>query len=242
MWKQHFSLCKFFLSIVSWYVLYLAVRSSISQQTQFLHKYCLLHVRLFNGCGKRIENLSQGQLFGITRLGRVFKSHRKTIIDSFSCILFLLQLHLSLNVCYFINFTLKYLTLQSRADRFSSSQWHWCQNIWRKKPGRVHGNSGPVCKKIRSETIWIKNMIAIFQLQNLYITRCSLARKKMKSVWANSVDPGSTQFAILFASFALLYSKTSLFKFRIITITLWVSQFLWYTVAIKSSTQYQLLN
>ena len=36
-----------------------------------------------------------------------FNLHRRTIMDSFSCILFLRQLHLELNTCCFINFTLK---------------------------------------------------------------------------------------------------------------------------------------
>ena len=37
----------------------------------------------------------------------IFNLHRRTIMDSFSCILFLRQLHLDLNMCCFINFTLK---------------------------------------------------------------------------------------------------------------------------------------
>ena len=39
----------------------------------------------------------------------IFISHRRTIMDSFSCMLFLRQSHLDLNMCCFINLTLKYL-------------------------------------------------------------------------------------------------------------------------------------
>ena len=37
----------------------------------------------------------------------IFNLHRRTIMNSFSCILFLRQLHLDLNISCFINFTLK---------------------------------------------------------------------------------------------------------------------------------------
>ena len=40
---------------------------------------------------------------------RIFNSQQTTIMDSFSCILFLQQLHLDLNMCCFINFMLKQL-------------------------------------------------------------------------------------------------------------------------------------
>ena len=39
----------------------------------------------------------------------IFNLHRRTIMDYFSCILSLRQLHLDLNMCCFINFALKYL-------------------------------------------------------------------------------------------------------------------------------------
>ena len=39
----------------------------------------------------------------------IFNLHRRTIMDSFSCIFFLRQLHLDLNMCCFINFKLKSL-------------------------------------------------------------------------------------------------------------------------------------
>ena len=39
----------------------------------------------------------------------IFNLHRRTIIDSFSCIFFLRQLLLDLNMCCFINFTLREL-------------------------------------------------------------------------------------------------------------------------------------
>ena len=103
----------------------------------------------------------------------VFNLHRTTIKDSFSCILFLWQQHLSLNVCYFVSFTLRYLHFWSRHVLFRSYIRCWHQNVWRKmtsrcwchawelsytpsckttfpSPGQVHGNSGQVCKNFQS--------------------------------------------------------------------------------------------
>ena len=48
-----------------------------------------------------------------------FKLHPRTIMDSFSCILSLRQLHLHLNMCCFINFTLKWLHFSIK----KSSAW-----------------------------------------------------------------------------------------------------------------------
>ena len=47
----------------------------------------------------------------------IFNLHRKTIMDFFSCMFFLRQLHLDLNMC-FINFTLNnYIFFRSRKVR-----------------------------------------------------------------------------------------------------------------------------
>ena len=76
-------------------------------------------LRIFNGprCGW-LKILSWGQLFCIIRIAewrwtviqsdRIFSSIRAAILDSFSCILFLRQMHLSLNMHYFIKFTQVY--------------------------------------------------------------------------------------------------------------------------------------
>ena len=40
----------------------------------------------------------------------IFNLHQRIIMDSFSCILFLRQLHLDLNMCCFINFYAKITT------------------------------------------------------------------------------------------------------------------------------------
>ena len=69
-------------------------------------------------------------LLGITRLvewcrtvipsGGIFNSRRATIIGSSSCILFLWRLYLSLDMRYFINFTLKYVHFRTRNIRSGS--------------------------------------------------------------------------------------------------------------------------
>ena len=78
--------------------------------------YHFKNIRIFNGCEVLIEN-------SVTRVtvrhheaclvmpnsypsDGVFNLHRRTIMDSFSCVLFIRQLHLDLNICCFINFTL----------------------------------------------------------------------------------------------------------------------------------------
>ena len=70
----------------------------------------LTTIRIFNGCEVLIEN-------SVSRVtvrhheaypsDGIFNLHRRTIMDSFSCILFLRQLHLDLNMRRFINFALK---------------------------------------------------------------------------------------------------------------------------------------
>ena len=64
-------------------------------------------VRIFNDCEVRIENSVTRVSVRHHKACLVFNSHWTTIIDSFSCILFLWQLYLSLNMHYFINFALK---------------------------------------------------------------------------------------------------------------------------------------
>ena len=62
-------------------------------------------MRIFNGCEVRIEN-SVTRVTVIQSDG-IFNLNRTTVTDSFSCILFLWQLHLGLNMCCFVSFTLK---------------------------------------------------------------------------------------------------------------------------------------
>ena len=104
----------------------------------------------------------------------IFNLHRKPIMDSFSCILFLRRLHLDLNMSCFINFTLKYLhffikkssvrfhsyTLTSkrlaetdvkmtskRHNSHTGVVLHPSSKTTFSSAGRVHGNPGRVCKK-----------------------------------------------------------------------------------------------
>ena len=58
----------------------------------------------------------------------IFNLHRRTIMDSFSCILILRQLHLDLNMCCFIKL------IKSRQVRYGSSLIRWRRNVWRKLP------------------------------------------------------------------------------------------------------------
>ena len=77
-----------------------------------------MHVRIVNGCEMRIDNSVTRvtvRHHGACRVmpnsksylsDGIFNLHRKTIMDSFSCVLFLRQLHLDLNmfVCFFFFF------------------------------------------------------------------------------------------------------------------------------------------
>ena len=77
----------------------------------------LQSIRIFNGCEMLIENSVTRVTVWNQEACRVmpksypsegiFNLHRRTIMDSFSCLLFLRQLHLDLKMCCFINFTLK---------------------------------------------------------------------------------------------------------------------------------------
>ena len=74
-------------------------------------------IRIFNGCEVLIENSVMTVTVWHHKACRVmpnsylndgiFNLHRRTITNSFSCILFLRQLHLDLNMSCFFNFTLK---------------------------------------------------------------------------------------------------------------------------------------
>ena len=68
-------------------------------------------VRHHEACPSDAEQLSQASWCRtVIPSDRIFNSHRTTtIIDSFSCILFLRRLYLILSMRYFINFTLKYV-------------------------------------------------------------------------------------------------------------------------------------
>ena len=68
----------------------------------------------------------------------IFNSHRTTIMDSFSCILFLRQLHLSLSMYFLINFMQKYNYIQSRNVWFGSYLRCWRWNVWRKMTLKWH--------------------------------------------------------------------------------------------------------
>ena len=70
-------------------------------------------IRIFNICAVLIENSATGVTVRHRKACRkmpnsypsdgIFNLHRRTIMDSFSSILFLRQLHLNLNLCCFIN-------------------------------------------------------------------------------------------------------------------------------------------
>ena len=63
----------------------------------------------------------------------IFNLHPITIMDSYSCIVFLRHLHIDLNICYFINFTLKITTfLLSRKVRYVFSLIRWRRKVWLK--------------------------------------------------------------------------------------------------------------
>ena len=139
------------------------------------------NIRIFNGCEVQIENsvmrvtVWHHKAYRCIPRDEIFNLHQTTIIDCFSCILFLRQLHLGLNRCCFINFTLKLLNYLSRNVRFSSYLRRWLWNLWWKMTskltswhhaqvilhpppppckstficmGWVHRNSSQVCKKI----------------------------------------------------------------------------------------------
>ena len=59
------------------------------------------NIRVFNGCEARQVMRSSYPSDGI------FNLHRRTTMDSFSCVLFLQQLQFDLNMCCSINFKLK---------------------------------------------------------------------------------------------------------------------------------------
>ena len=66
------------------------------------------HLRIFNGCEVLIENsVTRDNCSNSYPHDGIFNLHQTTIIDSFSYILFLWRLYLSLDMCFLINFMLK---------------------------------------------------------------------------------------------------------------------------------------
>ena len=135
-------------------------------------------IRIFNGFEVQIENSVTNSYSS----DGIFNSHRATIMDCFSFILFLQHLYSCLNWCYFIKIYAQITTFFDQ-EMFCSVPIlrHWRRNVWRKtkstwrqdvkndvkiiiltsctrivlhplckslpSPGRVHRNSGWVCKK-----------------------------------------------------------------------------------------------
>ena len=108
-------------------------------------------IRIFNGCEVLTENSVMRVTVRHHKACRVmpnsypsngiFNLHLTIIMDSFSCILFLRQLHLDLNMCCFINFTLKYLHFSIKkslvrllsymltSKRLAKLMWKWRQDV-----------------------------------------------------------------------------------------------------------------
>lgn len=111
------------LDVVSYYPHSKTITLSTTKPTQWhVHPAKTGIIRIFNGCGVQIE------YFVIPSDGSS-SSHRTTTTDSFSCLLFLRQLYLSLDVHYFINFTLTQVCFWSRNIQFSY--------LWRRARGRL---------------------------------------------------------------------------------------------------------
>ena len=68
----------------------------------------------------------------------IFNSHRTTLTDSFSCILFLWQLHLNFCMRYFNNITLLYLQFRSKLVRICSYLRYWDWNVWRNMTSKTN--------------------------------------------------------------------------------------------------------
>ena len=72
--------------------------------------FLILFIRLFIGCELGIENsvtsvtVQHRESCGVILTDGIFNLHQTSIMDSFSCILFLRQLHLGLNMYSFLNF------------------------------------------------------------------------------------------------------------------------------------------
>ena len=64
--------------------------------------------------------------------GRIFSLHRRTIMDSFSCVFFLWQLHLDLNMCYFIYYANITTFFDQEKVQYGYSLIRWRWNIWQK--------------------------------------------------------------------------------------------------------------
>ena len=90
-------------------------------------------IRIFNGCEVRIENsITKVTVWNSYLSDGIFNSHRRTIMDSFSCLHFHRKLYLNFHMRYYINITLNCLHFRSRHDRFGFYLWRWRRNIWRK--------------------------------------------------------------------------------------------------------------
>ena len=127
------------------------IENSVTRETVRLHRACRVMPNSYPSDG-------------------IFNLYWRTIMDSFSCILFLRQLYLDLNICCIINFTLKWqhflimkssvrllsyrlmskrlvetdVKTTSRRQKFKLSKFPI--------PSRVHRNPGRVCKKEWSST------------------------------------------------------------------------------------------
>ena len=103
--------------------------------------------RIFNSCEVQIEN-------SVTRVtvrhleacrvmpnsypsDGIFNLHRKTIMDSFSCIHFLRKLYFNVRMHYYINIMLNYLHFRSRHDRFGFYLRRLHQNVWQKMTSKL---------------------------------------------------------------------------------------------------------
>ena len=112
------------------------VKGKLSEQVD---KFYCQNIRIFNGCKVRIENSVTQVTVRHHKARRVmpnsyprdgiFCSHPATIMDSFSCVLFLWQSYLSLNMCSFINFILKttFSIKKCLVRHPSTTSWHHAQ-------------------------------------------------------------------------------------------------------------------
>ena len=85
-----------------------------------------LHMRFWRMSLRRMKsaiNLWAGSIF--KWLTEISNSHRRTIMDSFSCIHCLRKLYLNFHMHYYINISLKNLHFRSRHDRFGFHLRHW---------------------------------------------------------------------------------------------------------------------
>ena len=90
----------------------------INRPAWWIYIPCKKNIRIFNGCAVQIENsvtrvtVRHHSARTIIPSEGIFNSHRTAIMDSFSCMPSLRQLHLSLIMRYFYNFMLKQLSIK----------------------------------------------------------------------------------------------------------------------------------